>query len=72
VGGAFLAVIGLVFSAFYFLPLALAVAVGFVALLFNTAYSARDLVRLIPPHRLPVLVRRLLVLTRILRPGDEL
>ena len=69
-GGAFLAVIGLAFSAFYFLPWALAIAVGFVALLFNTVYSARVLVRLIPADRLPPLVRRLLVLTRIAPPGD--
>jgi PST family polysaccharide transporter len=68
IGGAFLGVISLVFIGFYIFPFWLATAVGLVATLLSTTYSAHVLLRLVSADRLPRSVRRLLVLARMAPP----
>jgi enterobacterial common antigen flippase len=58
-GASFLAVIGVVFLGFRVLAFWPATTLGAVALLGNSAYSARILVGLLPPERLPRFVARL-------------
>ena len=63
-GAAYLALIGAVFVGFQVLPFWLATAAGVLALLANTLYSIRVLVRLVSPDRLPRSVQRLLAWAR--------
>jgi PST family polysaccharide transporter len=60
-----LALIGSVFVGFRVLPAWLATVLGTAALLFNAVHSARVLVRLVSPERLPRSVRWLLVQARL-------
>jgi len=61
----FVATVAVVFGALYTLPPLAAHLFGFAAIVICSAYSARALITLIPPDRLPASVRRLLaVLTR--------
>jgi enterobacterial common antigen flippase len=68
---AYLAAIGMVFSCFYMLPFWLAITVGILTLLLNTAYSVRVLSRLVPWDRLPRPLKLLLVLFRLSPPGSH-
>jgi enterobacterial common antigen flippase len=61
----FIPAIGLVFCGFYWLPFWLATVVGTVAALVAGIHSTRILVRLIPVHRIPRVIRQLLVGLRI-------
>lgn len=64
-GLAYVAVIGLVFASFYVLPFRAATGVGVLALLANSAYSARVLMRLAPLDRIRRPMARLLSWTRL-------
>lgn len=64
-GIAFLAVIGLVFCGFQVLPFWAATGLGMLALLANSVYAARVLLRLAPMDRVPRPIARLLSLMRV-------
>lgn len=59
-GLAFLSAIALVFCSSYVLPFGLTTAVGSIALLLGTLYSARGLASLVSSDRVPAQIRRLL------------
>ncbi len=65
IGIAFLSAIGLLFCSYYALPFWLTTAVGAIALLLNTLYSARILVSLVSTHRVPAQIQRSLVALRL-------
>jgi antigen flippase len=58
--GGFLVVIGAVFAGFHFLPSGLSLAIGSVAFLANTLYSARALASLVSKDQIPLPFRRVL------------
>jgi antigen flippase len=60
-GALFLVLITTVFSAFYLLPLTVAVCTGAIATLFGGAFSVRALVKLVPIEDVPRPIRRVLV-----------
>jgi len=68
-GAVYLACIGAAFLACRFLPPWPAAVVGSAILVLNTAYSLRDLVRLVPPERLPARVRQALDRLQAARAG---
>jgi len=69
-GIAYLALIGLVFCGFQVLPFWLATTMGLVALILNTFFSIRVLIRLVSPDRLPRSIQRALAWARLAPPGS--
>jgi enterobacterial common antigen flippase len=69
-GLGFLAVTGVVFASFYWLPLWLATTLGLLATLLSGVHSTRALLRLVSLDRIPPTVRRLLAWVR-LAPGQR-
>jgi antigen flippase len=61
----FLILIAAVFCGFFLLPLQWALVLGIIVGLISGAYSLRALVHLIPLNRIPVFVRRMLILFRL-------
>jgi O-antigen/teichoic acid export membrane protein len=70
-GVLYLFVITLVFCGFYVLPPWLATTVGGLALVANTWYSMRRVVRLVSPDRLPHFVRRLVAWMELSAPNSN-
>jgi enterobacterial common antigen flippase len=61
----FLSLIAAVFSGFFLLPLMWASVIGIMAGIISGVYSVRALLHLVPLERIPVSVRRLLILFRL-------
>jgi enterobacterial common antigen flippase len=65
IGTIFLALIAIVFVAFYFLPVIWATSLGGLAALAGSVYSVSVFLKLIPPDRLPSPIRRVLQASRL-------
>lgn len=65
-----LSLIGLIFVAFYFVPIIWAAMLGIAATLVSCVYSARVLVSLVSIDRLPRQIRKLMILLRIADAGQ--
>ena len=67
-GAVFLALIAIVFSGFYLIPLIWAVCIGTLATALSGIYSIRVLIKLVSWDRIPPPIRRLLVIFRVVAP----
>lgn len=70
-GQLFLFMIALVFCGFYLFPFLVATGVGALAVILSSIYSVKVLLTIVPTHRIPLSLQRVLARFGFLRPGSR-